>query len=68
MILVDSNNNAASGELTTWKGVNYNKYRYLPDSSNEGRFPTTQFYYSIRNDWKSSRSNNTIRCILSING
>jgi hypothetical protein len=48
-----------------YNGADYKKYRYLPDTDG---YLYTKFYYYIRNDWKASRSNNTIRCIVSING
>ena len=48
-----------------YKGVNYTEIIYYPKDNN---IPKTTQDYSINNYWTQSKTNNTVRCIVSING
>ena len=56
-------------EIEEWNGIDYVISRRGPKNIDEasGELSTTE-YYSIKNYYNMSDANNTIRCVLSING
>ena len=49
-----------------YNGIEYKVFRYVPGSNWDKNDIT--FDYSIKNYWAKKESNNTIRCIVSVNG
>lgn len=52
--------------IQEYNGINYKVFRYIP-GTNWGKNDIA-FDYSIKNYWAKKESNNTIRCIVSVNG
>ena len=64
------NNGVKSDEVVKYKGVDYDVITRKAERDGAGDFqlPSAQQAYSIDNQWSFQKSNNTVRCQISIDG